>query len=122
MAVVNDRTEDRTLLNFHWQATCADIMRRAVALMADREIAICDIVHHAVMIEDAVETLPATVEATKDCWRQASFDVLGFELDADASVSTHPDGYQNADGQPMWKLLMDLLQKAESTFDQADSL
>jgi len=65
--VVNDRTEDRTLLNFHWQATCADIMRRAVALMADREIAICDIVHDAVMIEDAVETLPATVEATKDC-------------------------------------------------------
>lgn len=58
MAVVNDRTEDRTLLNFHWQATCADIMRRAVALMADREIAICDIIHDEVMIEDALRRLP----------------------------------------------------------------
>lgn len=35
MAVVPDKTKDSTLLNFHMQATCADIMRRAVALMAD---------------------------------------------------------------------------------------
>jgi DNA polymerase I len=110
---VNDRTEDRTLLNFHCQGTCGDVMRRAIALMADRGIAICEIVHDAVVVEDNVEALQDTVEITQACWREASREVLGFELEADAKLCKYPDGYEDDDGEPMWRLLKELLDQAE---------
>jgi DNA polymerase I-like protein with 3'-5' exonuclease and polymerase domains len=106
-------TKDGTLQNFHPQATCADIMRRAVTLMADRGIAICEIVHDAVMVEDSTEALEATAQSARDCWRQASLDILGFELDADAKRCTSPNRYEDEDGRAMWGTLMGLLEKAE---------
>ena len=110
---VNDRTGDPTLLNFHPQATCADIMRRAVALMADRGIAICEIVHDAVLIEDDVESLDKTVEVAKECWRDAGKEIVDFDLDADAKVFKYPNRYEDEDGEPMWRVFMDLLMQAE---------
>jgi len=110
---VNDRTKDGTLRNFHPQATCANIMQRAVALMADRGIAICEIVHDAVMVEDSLLTLEATVQSTRECWRQASREVLDFELDADAKVCKYPNQYEDDDGKSMWVSLMGLLNRAE---------
>ena len=111
---VNVLTKDGTLQNFHPQATCADIMRRAVALMADRGIAICEIVHDAVMIEDSLSTLEATVQSARDCWRQASREVLGFDLEADAKLCRYPARYADDDGKSMWGTLMGLLAKEEN--------
>lgn len=116
---VNDKTKDGTLQNFHPQATCADIMRRAVALMADRGIAICEIVHDAVMVEDSLDKLETTVQSARDCWRQASREVLGFELDADAKHCTFPDRYEDKDGESMWGTLIGLLEKAEQGLSDA---
>lgn len=110
---VNVLTKDGTLQNFHPQATCAEIMRRAVALMADRGIAICEIVHDAVMIEDSLDVIDATVQAAKDCWRQASREILGFELEADAKRCNYPDRYEDEDGQSMWVTLLGLLEISE---------
>jgi DNA polymerase I len=110
---VNDRTEDRTLLNFHCQATCGDVMRRAVVLMADRGIAVCEIVHDAVMVEGSAATMAQTVEGTKDCWREASVEILGFELGTDAKECADPGCYEDQDGKAMWRLLMELLVEAD---------
>ena len=109
---VNPKTKDGTLQNFHPQATCADIMRRAVALMADSGIAICEIVHDAVMVEAPLDTLEATVHTAQDCWRQASQEILGFELEADAKRCMYPQRYEDEDGKSMWVTLMGLLAKA----------
>lgn len=81
--------------------------------MADRDIAICEIVHDAVMVEDALDTFEATVLSARDCWRLASRDVLGFELDADAKRCAFPDRYEDEDGRAMWGTLISLLEKAE---------
>lgn len=110
---VNDRTEDPTLLNFHCQATCADVMRRAVALMADRGIAICEIVHDAVVVEAPAESLQAHVEDAKDCWRLAGEEILGLPIDADSKECIYPDRFEDQDGKAMWDVLMVLLTKAE---------
>ncbi len=109
---VNARTKEGTLQNFHPQATCADIMRRAVALMADRGIAICEIVHDAVMVEAPMDMLEDTVRIAHDCWRQASREVLGFELEADTKRCVYPLRYEDEDGKSMWHTLMGLLAKA----------
>lgn len=116
-----DSAEERTLLNFHPQATCADIMRRAVALMADRGIGLCEIVHDAVVVETTIETLNETVEATKDCWREASAEILGFELGADAQSCMHPDRFQDQGGKAMWEVLMQLLKKTEGVPEPIDN-
>jgi hypothetical protein len=94
-------------------------MRRAVALMADRGIAICEIVHDAVMVEDSLDKLETTVQSARDCWRQASREVLGFELDADAKHCTFPDRYEDKDGESMWGTLIGLLEKAEQGLSDA---
>lgn len=109
----NQRTKDGTLLNFHPQATCADIMRRAVTLMADSCVAICEIVHDAVMIEDAIDSIDRTVQIAQTCWREASWEILGFELDADAKVFKYPHHYEDEDGRSMWNVLTELLSRAE---------
>ncbi len=110
---VNDRIEDPALLNFHCQATCADVMRRAVALMADRGIAICEIVHDAVVIEAPAEALQAHVKVAKDCWRLAGEEILGFPVDADSKECVYPDRFKDDDGKSMWEILRTLLTKAE---------
>jgi hypothetical protein len=81
--------------------------------MADRGIAICEIVHDAVLIEDDVESLDKTVEVAKECWREAGRDIVNFDLDADAKVFKFPHQYEDEDGEPMWRVLMDLLIQAE---------
>lgn len=111
---VHPESNDGTLLNFPMQATCADIMRRAITLMADSGVAVCEIVHDAVMVEDAIVSLDETIAITKDCWCEASKEVLGFELQADCKKYIFPRHYEDDDGAQMWDVLLGLLASAEN--------
>jgi hypothetical protein len=71
------------------------------------------------MVEDKLDTFEATVQSARDCWRQASRDVLGFELDADAKRCTSPNRYEDEDGRTMWEMLIGLLEKAEQGLSAA---
>jgi len=113
-AVRDERIGDRALMNFHCQATCADIMRRAVALMADQGIAICEIVHDAVVIEAPAEVLRLHIDIVKSCWRSAGEEILGFPIEADSKECIYPNRFEDQDGKSMWEILMGLLAKAEA--------
>jgi len=118
---VGKHTKDNTLLDYHMQATCSDIMRRAIALAVDSGVALCDIVHDAMLVEDSIDRIDATVELVKECWRQASREILcGFQLDADAKIFKYPERYVDDDGKSMFDHLMNLLEEAERNSDMEE--
>ena len=71
----------------------------------------------AVIVEDAAESLAHTIQVTKGCWREASREVLGFELDADATVWDYDGRYEDGDGGAMWDTIMALLAETERQSD-----
>jgi hypothetical protein len=107
-------TKRGTLLDFQMQATCADIMRRATALMLDEGLMLCATAHDAVLLESSLGEIEAHTETAKNCWRQASREILDYELDADAKIVKYPDRYDTSDGEEPWLRLLRLLEKSES--------
>jgi hypothetical protein len=105
--------EEGTLGNFPIQAHCAEIMRLAVSFMVAEGLCLCTTVHDAVMVEDSIENIDRTVEMAQACWRKASGEVIGYELDADAKVVRYPSHYEDKDGKTMFELLLTLLEEAE---------
>ncbi|MGO9326023.1 MAG: hypothetical protein ACLP07_15820 [Terracidiphilus sp.] len=105
--------KEGTLGNFPVQAHCAEVMRLAASYMVAEGIRLCTTVHDAVLIEDSVENINHAVETARACWRKASLEVIGFELDADAKIVRHPNRYEDKDGKEMFHLLLQLLDEAE---------
>lgn len=105
--------KEGTLGNFPVQAHCAEIMRLAVSYMVGEGLQLCTTVHDAVLVGDSIEGIGRAVETTKACWRKASLEVIGFELDADDKIVRYPDRYEDKDGKEMFHLLLQLLDEAE---------
>jgi hypothetical protein len=105
--------KEGTLGNYPVQAHCSEIMRLAVSYMVGDGMQLCTTVHDAVLVEDSIENIDKAVEAAKACWRRASREVVGYELDADAKIVRYPDRYEDKDGKDMFELLVSLLVEAE---------
>jgi hypothetical protein len=102
-----------TLGNFPVQAQAAEILQLASAHMVEDGIHLCATVHDAVLIEDSIENIDASVEKAKYWWRSASREILAYELDADVKVVRYPAVYEDKDGKAMYEMLMKLLDAAE---------
>ena len=81
--------------------------------MVEDGIHLCATVHDAVLIEDSIENIDASVEKAKYWWRSASREILAYELDADVKVVRYPAVYEDKDGKAMYEMLMKLLDAAE---------
>ena len=104
---VDYHTKDNLLMDFPMQGTCADILRAATCMMLDEGVALCAMVHDAVLIEAATESVDEAVAVTRRCWKQASASVLdGFILESDAKIVRHPEVFQ--EGAETWEMLMRL--------------
>jgi DNA polymerase I len=109
---------DRSLRNFPMQANGAEMLRLACCLATERGIEVCAPVHDAVLICAPLDRLDADVAWMQDTMREASRIVLnGLELGTDATVVRHPDRYMDERGTVMWKRVMALLDRAESSSD-----
>ena len=107
---VTPETKDNLLLDFPMQAACADILRLATCYMLDEGIAVCAMIHDAVLIEGNVQEIELDVETVQDCWRRASSVVLGgFELDSDAKIIRYPNTYDTPEGRSMYDSVKRLL-------------
>ena len=107
---VTEHTNPRSLYNFPMQAACAEILHVATEMMIDRGVQIDAMVHDAVLIESAIETIDRDCEIVKECWRRASEIVLGgFGLDSDCKTTRYPDSYFDEDGEEMWRRLQQMI-------------
>ncbi len=107
---VTPDTKDNLLLDFPMQASCADILRLATSFMVDEGVAVCAMIHDAVLVEGNVNEIELVVETVKECWKRASSVVLGgFELDSDAKIIRYPDTYATPEGQEMYETVRRLL-------------
>jgi DNA polymerase I-like protein with 3'-5' exonuclease and polymerase domains len=101
----------RSLRNFPMQANGAEMLRLACCLTTERGIAVCALVHDALLVEGQADEIDATVAATTDAMQEASAVVLdGFTLRTDAKVVRHPERYVDERGKSMWETAWSLLE------------
>ncbi|MGK5083981.1 DNA polymerase [Bdellovibrionota bacterium FG-1] len=102
----------RSLRNFPMQANGAEMLRLACCFAMDRGIQVGAPVHDAVLIVDALETLPSAILRTQEAMRQASAAILnGFELRTDVKRIDHPERYMDKRGEQMWTTVIRILQR-----------
>jgi len=107
---VNDTPNPRSLANFPMQANAAEMLRLACCLMTDKNIHICAPVHDAVLIEAPLLELDSTIEATKQCMKEASRIILdGFELNSDVDIVRYPERYMDKRGEKMWNTIWETI-------------
>lgn len=117
---VDENPNTRSLANFPCQANGAEILRLACCMMVDRGIGLCASIHDAVLIEGPATSINQVVSEAQSAMREASAIVLnGFELETDAEVVCFPDRYSVKRGADMWAIVMNVLQKIESTAPSA---
>lgn len=104
----------RTIRNFPMQATGAEMLRLACCMATEDGINVVAPVHDAVMIEDGIESIDATVHRMQAIMVEASRIVLGgFELASDAKIVRWPDRYIDEKGAEMFERVMRLLADLE---------
>jgi DNA polymerase-1 len=103
------------LRNFPIQSNGAEMCRLGHCLATENGIQVCCSIHDAYLIEAPVQILPQQIELMRSCMAEASRVVLrGFELFTDVEVIRYPDRYSSSKGEPMWNLVMQLLEEIEA--------
>jgi DNA polymerase-1 len=109
------------LRNFPIQSAGAEMMRLAHCLATENGIQVCAPIHDAFVIEAPLANLDREIERMRSYMAEASKVVLnGFEVFTDVKVIRYPDRYSSAKGQPMWNLVMRLLEEVETENTAAD--
>lgn len=103
-------TQYRTLLNWPMQATGAEILRLAICLCIDRGIRVIAPVHDAILIEDTIENINASIKKAKQCMGDASEYVLGLRIRTDVKTFKYPERYRDPRGQKMWETVDNLIE------------
>jgi hypothetical protein len=107
---VGPNVNPRSLRNFPMQANGADMMRLACCLATERGIAVCAVVHDALLIEADLDAIDIAATQTQQAMRDASALVLlGFPLRTEAKVVRYPERYQDPRGVQMWETVQHLL-------------
>jgi hypothetical protein len=108
-------TRPTALRNFQLQANGAEMLRWACVLCSERGLPICAPIHDALLVEDTLENIAATVEAVKAAMVEASEKVLpGFPLRVEAKVVRWPERYMDKRGARMWKKVWALVDEVEA--------
>lgn len=94
----------RSLRNFPMQANGAEMMRLACCLSTEQGVAVCGVVHDALLVEAPASDIEDVVAQTQDVMGRASELVLaGFRLRTDAKVVRYPERYVDPRGERMWQ-------------------
>ena len=94
----------RSLRNFPMQANGAEMLRLACCLATEQGIAVCGVVHDAVLVESRSEDIDGVVARTQAAMQRASELVLsGFPLRTEAKVVRYPERYVDPRGERMWQ-------------------
>ena len=100
----------RSLRNFPMQANAAEMMRLACCLATERGIAVCGVVHDALLVEAHLDEIEQVVVDTQAAMEDASLLVLpGFPLRSEAKIVRYPDRYVDPRGVHMWKTVQTIL-------------
>jgi DNA polymerase I len=106
---------ERSIRNFPVQATGAEILRIACIFAARHRIGLLAPVHHAVLIESAIDCIEIDDARTQEIMRRASRVVLNagadgtHELRTEAKIIRYPDRYTDKRGEEIWKRVCGLL-------------
>jgi hypothetical protein len=108
--VFPDNLRPTTAKNFALQANGAEMLRLAVIALTERSVAVCAMVHDAVLIEASIDEIDATIALTRDCMAAASRAVLaGFEIGTDVEVYRYPNRFTDKRGLEMWDKVTSLV-------------
>lgn len=100
----------RSMRNFPMQANGAEMMRLACCLATERGIAVCGVVHDALLVEAPLEAIETVVAETQTAMREASEAVLpGFPLRTEAQIVRYPERYSDPRGAEVWTVVERLL-------------
>jgi DNA polymerase I-like protein with 3'-5' exonuclease and polymerase domains len=107
---VSTETKPTTLRNFLLQANGSEMLRWACVLCSQRGLPICFPVHDALLIEDDIGRIDATVAAVRQAMIDASEIILpGFPLRVDSKIFRWPDRYSDKRGVKMWERVWRLI-------------
>jgi hypothetical protein len=109
---LSEDVNSRSIRNFPMQANCAEAMRIAACLMAERGIPVGGVAHDAFSICTPLENAETDAAAARDCMREASRAVLNFELGVDVKIICYPGRYSDRRGKVMWAKVGQLLERA----------
>jgi DNA polymerase-1 len=108
--------EERTFLNFPMQGNGSELLRLVIVRASHLPIIGC--AHDSFMVEAPIDQIEAVVAELQAIMRQASRDLLGFELRADckpAEIVRYPhrfiDKREREDGMQHWRWLMRLIEE-----------
>lgn len=113
---VTGDTKFTTLQNWPCQAAGADMLRLAVIAAVESGIRVCAPVHDALLIEAPIDQIDDAVATTTRLMEQASRLTLhGTTVTTDATIIRAPDRYRDERGEPIWRLLKELVPALSST-------
>jgi hypothetical protein len=91
------------------------MMRLACCLATERGIAVCGVVHDALLVEAPREAIGTAVADTQTAMREASEAVLpGFPLRTEAQIVRYPERYRDPRGADVWAVVARLLAEHDS--------
>jgi hypothetical protein len=100
----------RSLRNFPMQASGSDMMRLACCLATERGLAVCGVVHDALLIEASCTDIDAATARTQQAMEDASMLVLpDFRVRTEQTIVRYPDRFQDPRGVGMWEMVQNLL-------------
>jgi hypothetical protein len=106
----------RSLRNFPMQATGAEMMRLACCLATERGLAVCGVVHDALLVEASLDAIDDVTVRTQAAMEEASTLILpGAVVRTDSTVVRWPDRFHDERGVGMWQLTQQLLAEIQDT-------
>jgi hypothetical protein len=100
----------RSIRNFPCQANGAEMLRLACSLATERGVNVIALIHDALLIEAAIDSIDEAVAQTQAAMGEASETVLGgFRLRSKPQIVRWPDRYMDPRGQKFWDRVMRLL-------------
>jgi hypothetical protein len=111
---IGPHANPRSLRNFPMQAHGAEMMRLACCLATERGIAVCAVVHDALLIEAAVNEIETAAAQTQQAMQEASELVMpAFPLRTEAKLVRYPERYQDPRGVQMWETVQRVLNELD---------
>jgi DNA polymerase I-like protein with 3'-5' exonuclease and polymerase domains len=105
-----DDPNPRSLRNFPMQATGAEMMRLACCLATERGLAVCGVVHDALLVEASLDAIEDVTARTQTAMEDASTLVLpGCVVRTDSTMVRWPERFEDERGATMWALTQRLL-------------
>jgi hypothetical protein len=107
---VGPQVNPRSLRNFPMQGNGAEMMRLACCLATERGIAVCGVMHDALLVEGPMSDIEDIVTQTQQAMQEASELVLpGFPLRTEAKIVRYPERYIDPRGEKMWNTVLAIL-------------